>query len=115
MFKYNHDAERAAKAAGINLFNVERACRPYVDALNERKKAMYSGDAELFQYLFSSGYDREKHAAHNKAINAIIGLNKACQDHGLEVIFDGDETNRQELGQFACQFTGYYELTSFVD
>lgn len=115
MFKYNRTAEKAAKAAGINVFNVEQACRPYIDALNERKKAMYSGDTELFQYLFSTEYDREKHEAHNRAVNAIISLNQTCRDHGLEVVFDGDESNRQELGQFACQFTGYYELTSFVD
>lgn len=112
---YNMSAEEAAKKAGLNVFQYEKRCKEYVECLSERARAMRSGDIELFDYVFSFDFDKEKHIAHEKAIEAVRELNAECRRLGLDVIYDGDEKNSKEIGRFVCHFSGEKQLADFAD
>lgn len=112
---YNKESERLLESKGVNTFTYLRAFKPYVEALAMRRDAIRNGDESLFRYVFSIPFDREKHEAHNAVCKGVEQLNAKCIELGYQPIFSGDLHNRQEVGRFACEFSGEAELAQFAD
>ncbi len=112
---YNRDIERKLEEKGVNTFTYLKAFRPYIDALKMRRDALRTGDESLFRYVYSIPFDREKHTAHNAVCEGVSELNAKCIKLGYKPIFSGDLHNRQEVGRFACEFSGESELAKFAD
>lgn len=106
---YDRRAEKVAVEQGVDMVAFERLCRPYVDFIVERGEALRSGDAEYaWRVLSDSNKDRQKHAAHNAAVEATRQLAKLG-------VYTGDLNNRQEVGAFACAFVGESAYAQYVD
>ncbi len=112
---YNRETEKMLEKEGVNTFAYVSAFKPYVESLKMRREALRSGDESMFRYVFSIPFDREKHEAHNMAVKTVTELNAKCVELGYQPIFSGDLHNRQEIGKFACEFSGEGELAKFAD
>lgn len=112
---YRITSEKRLEQAGIKLSHYERTCKEYVDILDMRREAMRSGDFDMFHYAFSASVDKQKHIAHNRCCETVSLLNAKCVELGCDPIFAGDIHNRQQVGQFACLFSGEPELAMFAD
>jgi len=116
MYKfYNQNAEKQLRKAGFDVDSYEKECAPYIEVISGRRDAMESNDIGMYNYYMSSSQDKAKHASHDKACNGVKTLNSICRDHGFDLLFSGDESNRQEIGKFVCEFTGNSNLSDFVD
>lgn len=112
---YNRSAEKNLQHAGVNIFSYEKRCRQYVQVLSMRRDAMKRADETMFRYAFSLDVDKEKHQGHDAAVSVVKELNSKCAELGFELIYGGDIDNRQQIGAFACLFTGEPELAELAD